>query len=134
MEWNIEITELRKLQKIIKGNAEKSIIVLDSLNKIVFVNDTFTDLTGYHIDEVRGRSPLSLGIGDNSPEQFLELLEVVGKGETFVGEFENQKKNGETYYTQTSIIPIYKDPRNVTYYIAISKIIKKDIKISDVVS
>ena len=120
MELEKEIEDYQSVQKIIIENPDKSIIILDAANKIVFANNTFRNSTGYDLEEIKGRSPLNLGIGENSPEEFLELVDAVGKGKTYHGKFRNVKKNGQEYYTETTVIPIYENLDQISYYIAIS--------------
>ena len=128
MELDKGINDLFGLQKIINENPAKSILVLDSGNKIVFANEIFINNSGYSLKEIRGRSPISIGIGHNSPEEFLELFDTVGKGKTFLGRFRNLKKNGEEYDTETTVIPIYDNLNHISYYIAMSSFVSKTQK------
>ncbi len=120
MDQSFEFDGFIEIQNIINKNIDKSIIVLDSWNKIVFINKVFEQFTGYTLQEVKGASPLTIGLGESSPQEFLELIDSVTKGDSFNGTFKNSKKDGEEYYTNSTIIPIYKNPKKINYYIVIS--------------
>lgn len=120
MNQTLEFDGFIEIQNIINKNIDKSIIVLDSWNKIVFTNQVFEQFTGYTLQEVKGASPLTIGLGESSPQEFLNLIDAVTKGDSFSGSFKNSKKNGDEYFTKTTIIPIYKNPKKINYYIVIS--------------
>ena len=98
MESTIERDELIEIQKIVNDNNNKSVVVLDGWNKIVFVNKVFESYTGYALDEIKGSNPLTIGIGDNTPEEFLEMMDSVTKGNSYSCVFKNIKKSGEIYF------------------------------------
>jgi PAS domain S-box-containing protein len=52
MEMENEIDDLLDVQKIINQNSDKSVMVLDSWNKIVFVNPVFEKMTGFSLQEI----------------------------------------------------------------------------------
>ena len=128
MELDKGINDLFGLQKIINENPDKSIIVLDAGSKIVFINDIFIKTTGYSLAEIKGRSPLTIGLGDNSPEEFLELMDAMSKGSTYIGNFKNSKKNGEIYHTNTTAMPVSKNGAEISHYIFTSSIIENKKK------
>ena len=128
MELDKGINDLFGLQKIINENPDKSIIVLDAGSKIVYINDIFIKTTGYSIEEVRGRGPISIGLGQNSPEEFLDLIDTVSKGKTFLGNFRNLKKNGEIYHTNTTAMHVSKNGEEISHYIFTSSIIENKRK------
>ena len=122
MEPEKTINILINMQNIINENHDKSILVLNAQSKIIFANNKFLETTGYCLHEIKGKSPLNIGLGDNSSDEFLSLIDSTSKGKTFSGVFKNIKKNGEIYYTETSVIPIYENAQRISHYIALSKI------------
>lgn len=92
-----------------------------SEHKIVFVNDAFTDMTGYTAEEVVGRSP-GLMQGPKSNQELLEALqEKIKSGEDFHGTTTNYKKNGTEFTIEWKVLPVRDDAGTVTHHVAVQR-------------
>ena len=79
--------------------------ITDADLRITFVNPAFQSLTGYHIEEVLGRSDEFL----RAPAERYKVeayLNCITQGREWFGELVNVKRNGERYFTETTISPI----------------------------
>ncbi len=99
--------------------ASEAIMVSDGENRIETVNNSFTDITGYSLEEVVGKSPSLLKSGRHS-ETFYErmLLSLDEKGR-WEGEIWNRRKNGEIYPQWLSIKTIHDDKGKIIRYISL---------------
>jgi PAS domain S-box-containing protein len=108
--------------------------VIDKINNIVLivaeggnivrVNQAFIDFTGYTREEVIGRNPGEFLIGAGTDKQTINrLVETVQRKEFFHGELMNYKKNGELYWTQISLTPIFNENGAFQFFISVETVI-----------
>lgn len=98
-----------------------SIVITDLEGWITYVNPKFTELTGYSREESIGQNPRILQSGHTRPEEYQEMWETISSGRAWRGEFHNRKKNGELYWEQALISPVFDERGNVSSYIAIKE-------------
>jgi PAS domain S-box-containing protein len=110
--------ELRKLASAVE-HAASTIVITDTSPRIQYVNPAFTRMTGYTLDEVRGRNPRVLKSGRHSREFYRDLWDTLLRGEMWRGEFINRRKTGELYYEATRITPLRDETGRVTHYLAV---------------
>ena len=82
------------------------ILIMDRDGAIEYINKRFTTVTGYTLDDVRGRNLHYLESGETSDLVFKKMWEDVKKGEVWEGEILNRKKNGELYWAQILLAPV----------------------------
>lgn len=102
-----------------------SVIITDRAGRIEYINPKFTELTGYTLAEVVGKSPRILKSGKTPPEVYEELWLAITGGHEWRGEFVNRKKNGELYIEQASISPVTDPQGAITHFVAV----KQDITV-----
>src|ERR1035441_2617402 len=108
---------LRKLSRAVEQSAD-TVVVTDRQGIIEYVNPAFEALTGYHHDEVRGKTPRILKSGEQGPETYQEMWKTILAGNAFRGILVNRKKNGEVYYVEESICPVRDAAGLITHFIA----------------
>lgn len=124
-----EATQLREeaslFQQLVQ-NAKDGIILTkaDDINGgpyIVYVNQAFTDITGYEKEEVIGKTPRMLQ-GDKTDRSTLnEIRTALENGKSFKGELINYTKTGEEYWLDISIVPIKNKLGNISHFAAIER-------------
>ena len=88
---------------------------------ILYVNPTFTELTGYSFDEVAGKDPGILQ-GPKTDQKLLERLrEKLDSGETFHGKTVNYRKDGSEFIMEWKIFPIRNSEQRTTHFMAFQK-------------
>ena len=108
---------LRKLSRAVEQSAD-TVVVTDRQGIIEYVNPAFEALTGYHHDEVHGKSPRILKSGEQGPETYQEMWKTILAGNVYRGILVNRKKNGELYYVEESICPVRDTAGQITHFIA----------------
>ncbi|MCK5897471.1 MAG: PAS domain S-box protein [Methylococcales bacterium] len=116
--------ELKKLSVVIDENPN-SIMITDLDAHIEYVNPRFTEVTGYSSEEILGQNPQILKSSLTPKATIENLWDTLLRGETWHGEFINQRKNGETHWEKTIIAPIRDENNVVNHYVAIKEDITK---------
>lgn len=98
-----------------------SIIITDLNGSIEYVNGQFEKATGYTKEEVKGKNPRILKTGYTTKEEYQELWEKVLNGQTWRGEFLNQRKDSTTYWEYASIVPIQNEKDELVKIMAIKE-------------
>ncbi len=83
------------------------VTVTDRNGFIVHVNPAFEEVTGYTAEEAIGQRPSLLKSGVHPPEFYEELWRTITSGHPFRAEVANRKKNGELYFEDQLIVPIF---------------------------
>ncbi|CAK0775473.1 two-component system, sensor histidine kinase and response regulator [Gammaproteobacteria bacterium] len=98
-----------------------SIIITNTATEIEYVNEAFTRITGYTLDEVKGQNPRFLQSGKTPREDYNSLWTALTQGQSWRGEFINQRKNGEIFIEYESFTPIRQPNGVITHYLAIKE-------------
>ena len=117
--------KLRKFSKIVE-QSPLSVVITDLDGTIEYVNKSFEEITGYQREEVIGKDPSVLKSGRHNSEYYQELWETVLSGETWEGEFYNQKKNGDYYWEKELITPLTNRKGEIYLLIGIKENITKE--------
>ncbi|MCA6571706.1 MAG: PAS domain S-box protein [Pseudanabaena sp. M38BS1SP1A06MG] len=117
----------QKLQKILHELAfqkfaldQVAMIVVTDLNgNITYVNSRFCEISGYTEAELLGQNYRLINSRYHSQEFFTDLWDMVAIGKVWRGEIRNQAKNGNYYWTDSTIIPLQDEHGKPTQYFAI---------------
>lgn len=94
------------------------VLITDSNARIQYVNQSFTRVSGYAPSEVIGQNPHMLSAGTTPREVYQELRQQLDKGQPWLGEFINRRKDGVAYTERTAIYPIVDRDGKVSSYVA----------------
>jgi len=112
--------KIRQLSRAVE-QSPSTVAITDLEGNLEYVNPKFTQLTGYTLDEVKGKNPRVLKSGDKGSEVYKNLWETIVAGNEWRGEFLNKKKNGEVYWEYASISPIRDAVGKTTHYIKVAE-------------
>lgn len=121
---------LRKFSLAIE-QSPASVIITDNNGAIEYVNKKFTDLTGYTLEEVLGKNPRILKSGLTPETTYKEMWNRLHEGKEWKGIFCNKKKNGELYWEEALITPLYDDEGTLVNYVALKEDITLQRKIAE---
>jgi diguanylate cyclase (GGDEF)-like protein/PAS domain S-box-containing protein len=108
-----------KLAASVFAHAREGITITDADGRIVEVNKTFTDVTGYSREELLGRNSSLLKSDRQTPEFYVAMWnELLTKGH-WSGELWNQRKNGEVYAALLTISAVKDAADKTQSYVAL---------------
>jgi PAS domain S-box-containing protein len=116
--------EINKLSRVTE-QSPALVVLTDRNGNIEFVNEKFTQTTGYTLEETKGKNPRVLKSGHTSKKDYENLWKTITAGKVWKGEFKNKKKNGEFYWASALISPITNEKGEVTNFMGIQEDITK---------
>ncbi|MFM9421838.1 MAG: hypothetical protein RIR06_299 [Bacteroidota bacterium] len=120
-------SELKKLSLIAK-RTKSGVIITDTYGKIEWVNDAFTKISGYELDEIKGLKPKDFLQGTESNSEARQVLsESLASKEDVEVTIVNYNKKGEPYYNQLEIISVFDDDGKHANFIAVQKDITQEV-------
>lgn len=113
--------QLRVLSLIAEDNIN-AVIIADALGYIEWINKSFTRMTGYSLDEVRGKKPGHVLQGqETDPKTVAYLSEQVRNGKPFSCEILNYSKLGKKYWLRVTGQAIRNERGVVTGFFALEE-------------
>lgn len=95
------------------------IIVTDSNNCIIYVNQPFTSTTGYTLKDVYGMNPKILQSGLHSADFYKEMWDTIHRTDQWQGEIWNKRKSGEQLIEWQNIFALRDKSGKVSHYASI---------------
>lgn len=96
-----------------------SIVITDLLGRIEYVNEAFSNVTGYTLSEVSGKNSRILQSGKTPKETYIEMWAHLTRGESWQGELTNSRKDGTEYVEHALISPVRQADGRITNYLAV---------------
>ncbi len=112
--------ELRLLSLAIE-QSHAAVVLTDLIGSIQYVNPRFTQMTGYELEEVYGKSWFALALDEmteNKREQAMRALET---GDEWRGEYLRRKRSGEMHWESSVISPIFGASGKPTNFLVVSE-------------
>ena len=127
IEYSIDVTEqreielqVRKLSRAVEQSAA-SVVITDTEGCIEYVNPKFVEITGYTQEEAIGENPRILKANLTPDTVYEDLWKTISKGAEWRGELHNKKKNGDLYWEEAYISPIFDDNGQIMNYLGIKQ-------------
>ncbi|MCK6405203.1 MAG: EAL domain-containing protein [Rhodocyclaceae bacterium] len=120
-----DISERKRSEETIRlwatvfENSGEAVMITGPDNRIVSVNQAFTDITGYAPGEVIGQDPVILGSGRHDHEFFAELWRRLDACGHWQGEIWDRRKSGDIYPKWLGISAVRDNTGKLTHYVAI---------------
>ena len=89
--------------------------------EIIYVNQAFSEMTGYSAEEVIGKSPRILQSKDTEIKEKLAIRRALEKKEAVRVTLRNYTKLGKEYWIDLSILPLRDNNGNVTHFASIQR-------------
>lgn len=113
-------TKLLRFFNIVE-NSINPVQITDLNGKMIYVNPAFMKASGYSKEELIGKNPRIFGSGKLPKKFWDKMWQTISSGKVWFGEVEDQKKNGEPYFTQLLISPILDDENKISGYFGIHR-------------
>ena len=111
--------EQRKLA-LVAERASNAVAIADAEGRIEWINEAYVQLTGYTLEEIRGKTPGSFLHGPKTDRTVVaHVKERLRAGKNVHAELINYHKSGRTYWAELRIQPICRPDGTVEKYVAI---------------
>jgi PAS domain S-box-containing protein len=111
--------ELRKLS-LVASKTTNGVIITDSDSRIEWVNEAFTNVTGYALAEINGHRPSEfLTSPDTDPNEITWIREQLAIGIPIRKELRGYKKSGDLIWADITISPISNEKGEVMKHVYI---------------
>ncbi len=99
---------------------QHAIVAITDVNgTITFVNDKFTEVSGFQRNELLGKNHRMLNSGHHDKTFFHEMYDFITNGKVWHGEICNRAKNNHLYWVDTTVVPFMNANGQPESYIAI---------------
>lgn len=123
-----------KLLETVITQSKDSIIITEpdfknsEIPKIIYVNPAFSVMSGYHTDEIIGKTPNIFKGPNSDKEEYRKLIDALKKKQECLIETISYKKNKEEYWVRFSMIPIYDTENELSHWISIQRDVSEEKK------
>lgn len=123
LEANRHAESENRLLALVASSTNNAVIVTDADGRIDWVNDAFTELTGYAPDEVRGHKPGNLLQGPLTDTATVRRIgELLAARQAFRDvELVNYTKDRRAYWISLDIQPVFDDDGQLQRFFAIER-------------
>ncbi len=98
-----------------------AVLITDPAGVIQYVNQRFTEISGYARSEVLGKNASILKSGQTPPEVYDALWATIMSGDTWKGEIQNRRKTGELYWDHSVISPLRDGAGAITHFLSVQE-------------
>jgi len=111
--------ELRKLSWV-ANRTSNGVLIVDPDHKVEWINESYSKLSGYKLEEIKGLKMESFIHGPkSSPTDDAQINSSKKKTKPYRVENINYKKSGEEYWVESIVTPIHDNNGKLTNYISI---------------
>ncbi|HXV86699.1 MAG TPA: PAS domain S-box protein, partial [Gemmatimonadales bacterium] len=103
-------------------------MMTDLDGNITYVNQRFTEITGYAPGEVLGKNPRILRSGETHPAVYRDLWGTITAGRRWHGQIQNRRKDGSLYWHEIWVTPLRDAGGTVTHYLALQDDITQRVR------
>ncbi len=122
-------TERQRLNLLesVLANATDSVMILESVKsgssgaKIIYINEAFTRMSGYTLEDVTGKTPALFKGPETSNLHYEMLNAALNDQQPCEVELLSYKKNGDAYWVEIAIAPVNNPAGVVSHFIVIEK-------------
>ncbi|MCP8967232.1 diguanylate cyclase [Ectobacillus ponti] len=111
---------LKDLQDLKYALDESAILAItDAKGVITYVNDKFSEISQYTREELIGQTHGIVNSGYHGPSFFRDMWTTIRQGQVWRGEVKNSRKDGSTYWVDTTIVPVLDQEGKPQQYVSI---------------
>lgn len=92
--------------------------IADVKGNITYVNEKFTEISGYSREELIGQNHRMLKSEEHSIEFFRDMWRSIANGEVWHGAIRNQAKDGSSYWVESTIVPFLNEKGKPFQYVS----------------
>ncbi len=132
-----DVTDIKKTKAKLKllakamEQTDELVRITDKEGIITYVNDAFVAHSGYKHIELLDHPSNILKSGQHDDAFYKELWETVLAGKTYSNVLANKKKDGQLYYEELTISPMFDDDGIIQNFVATGKDITQRIQMEE---
>ena len=107
------------LDAIFKNESFEALVITDLSKKIIWVNDGFSEMTGYSKKFALNQTPEFLQGVETSEKVREKIRRNISRNEPFTQVITNYRKDRTPYQCELKVVPLFSEKS--TYYIALEK-------------
>jgi methyl-accepting chemotaxis protein len=111
MRQNLPVTDV----EILLEDGDLIVSMTDLKGRIVYVNATFLKISGYTEAELLGKAHNIIRHPDMPPAAFADLWATLKAGRPWMGMVKNRCSNGDYYWVQADVAPVYENGTRIGY-------------------
>jgi len=123
--------EMIKLKRCVE-NTSSAIVITNTRGLVEYVNPAFTEITGYTLAELIGKSPRILKSGFHDAAFYQDMWRTITQGKAWRGEIRNKKKNGQFFWEHATISPVIDTNGSICNYVAIKEDISDKMELEQI--
>jgi PAS domain S-box-containing protein len=124
------VEELENLS-VVASNTDNAVTITDAEGKIEWVNEGFSKLTGYALDEIEGKNLDDMFLNQYDQNEQKELEKKKGQKQGYSIELKRYRKDGTFYWSLINVTPVYSGIGTIRKYISIEKDISDRKKLEE---
>lgn len=107
---------------LVAARTDNAVVLTNTSGHIEWVNEAFVRITGFTLEEVRGRKPGQMLQGPKTDPNTVDLIRrALASEQSISTEILNYRKNGSTYWLAIEIQPMRDDEGRLTNFMAIER-------------
>ncbi len=123
-------TRIQILTNAVEQTAD-SIIITDRDGIIEYVNPAFESTTGYTMKELEGLTPRIINSGVHDRGFYENLWATILSGKVFRTIMANKKKNGEIFFAEQTITPMWGPTGTISHFVTVIKDVTEQRKLQE---
>ncbi len=100
-------------------NVADAVMVTDETGRIEYVNPAWEQLTRYPAQEALGQTPSLLKSEKQPRSAYAELWDTILRGESWLGELINRRRDGTTYDAVVSATPVLDEDGEIVNFVSV---------------
>lgn len=117
-----QANEELSLMAMVAQHTDNAVIIADRDGRVVWVNDGFTTMCEYRLEEIVGRRPGDVLQGAETDSQTVERIRKgLRDGQKVEEDILNYKKSGEPYWVHLEITPIFDEQGKLAEFISLEQ-------------
>ena len=101
--------------------APVAISITDKKANILYINEAFTQVTGYVSDEILGQNESKLSDKSTPRQVYYDLWHTISRKQVWHGQLVNRRKQGQRYLADLTIAPMLDEQGTISHYIGMHR-------------
>ncbi len=122
----LKTTDQRNMFSAAIEQINESVVLTDDKGKIRYVNSSYTQTTGYSVEEVFNKDLSYLNINSDSVPLFREIYSTLRKGKSWQGRLTSRRKDDTIFEEYATISPVTDSNGKISNFVAVKRDITQE--------